>query len=271
MKSTPEISDTVILTFCNNKGGVGKTSLAILTVLYALKRNVRTLLIDLDPQGNATRALLPDAVSFEQEGFFGIPQLARLVLDRVPTEDLIRAFRENIVVADGIPFVPNDIRSAIMEKELNSLEAVLFLRKMRGALEDYRLVVVDTPPHLGGFLWSALCASTHVIIPVDLHFFSFWGLRNVLQTIEDARAVNPELKLAGILINRYRKRLRNAHEYLARYEETFGPKLLKNRMPDAAGVEVCIRRRDIRQSYLGKLYERTMRVLQEILERTGVL
>jgi chromosome partitioning protein len=180
-----------IYVVANQKGGVGKTTTAInlATALAAVGQKV--LLVDLDPQGNASTGL-------------GIDTATRAT----GTYELLCGFTqlEQAVVATPIPnldIVPANVNLAGAELELIDLERREFRLRdaLQGRLERWDVVLIDCPPSLGLLTVNGLVAAEAILVPLQCEFFALEGLGQLTRTIDRARkALNPELYIAGVVL-----------------------------------------------------------------------
>ena len=192
--ATPRARDpaTRVVTVANQKGGVGKTTTAV-NVGAELARRVRVLLVDLDPQANATSSLGLDpgedrATTYEV--LLGDTAIDEIVLPTgVPGLDLAPASR--VLAGAQVELVDLPDRERRLERALAGLVA-------GGA---YDLVLVDTPPSLGLLTLNALVASDLVLVPVQAEYLALEGLGQLVETLEMVRSsLNPRLVLVGILL-----------------------------------------------------------------------
>lgn len=198
----------LIIAIANQKGGVGKTTTAANLGASLALRGQRVLLVDLDPQGNLTTAFGLDK---QTEG-----TVAEALLDRKVPLPIV-----NIQNGDSerLDMAPSSLALASAEAALmNKLGRELRLRDQLSAVEsDYTHILIDTPPSLGLLTINALVAATRVIVPTEARFFSLQGLQMLEESIEEILYLNPRLKLLGIMLSKFDRRLREekqVSEYL---------------------------------------------------------
>lgn len=186
-----------IIAIANQKGGVGKTTTAINLGVGLVKKGNRVLLVDLDPQGNATQGLGFDADALE----ITISTMLRKMISKDYT-----FMKEYGILSheEGIKLMPGNIELSVMETELISLyfgrEKMLktYLDMIR---DEYDYIIIDCMPSLNLIAINALVAADEVIIPLHAQYYSVRGLEQLLQTIGSVRSndLNGSLKISGIL------------------------------------------------------------------------
>jgi chromosome partitioning protein len=204
----------VVVSMCNQQGGVGKTTSTINLGAALAEYGRRVLLVDLDPQGALSAGL-------------GVPhyELANtvhnlMVEPRVGIDDVLIHTR-----VDGLDLVPSNIDLSAAEIQLvNEVGREQTLgRALRPVLDRYDYVLIDCQPSLGLLTVNALACSEGVIIPTECEFFSLRGLALLTDTVDKVRdRLNPKLTISGILVTRYDSRTVNAREVMARVIERFG-------------------------------------------------
>ena len=204
----------VVISMCNQKGGVGKTTSTINLGASLASYGRKVLLVDLDPQGALSAGL-------------GVPhyELANtvhnlLVEPRVPISDVLIKTR-----VDGLDLVPSNIDLSAAEIQLvNEVGREQALaRALQPLLDQYDYILIDCQPSLGLLTVNALACSDAVIIPTECEFFSLRGLALLTDTVDKVRErLNPKLKIDGILVTRFDSRTVNAREVMARVLERFG-------------------------------------------------
>lgn len=198
-KPAPPPATTRILAIANQKGGVGKTTTAINLATALAATGYAVLLIDLDPQGNASTG-------------FGLPRNARgtgtysVLVEGAPVAD---AVRETIV--PGLSLLPADPDLSAAELELVAVQnRETRLRDALTAWPDlprHHFVIIDCPPSLGLLTLNGLLAANDVIVPLQCEFFALEGITQITQTIEAVRhRLNPGLSLHGIVLTMYDRR-----------------------------------------------------------------
>jgi chromosome partitioning protein len=190
----------VRVTACTNqKGGVGKTTTVINLAAYLALSGTRTLVIDLDPQGNATSGLGVDRRSVERSSYDAL-------VDRVPIGELIVG-----TAVDALDVVPSTPALSGAEVELVGVPARE--RRLAASLPDlggrYDRVLIDCPPSLGLLTVNALTAADGVLIPIQTEYYALEGLSQLVNTIRRVReGLNPRLELEGVLLTMYDARTR---------------------------------------------------------------
>ena len=191
-----------IISLVNQKGGVGKTTTAINLATYLAAAGKFVLLVDLDPQGNASSGLGIDVMNLEKSLYHS------LVMGLHPKEVIFQLDNERHHI------MPSNQQLAGAAVELTGVEQREYrlynlLREIRG---DYDFIIIDSPPSLGLLTVNGLVASDEVIIPVQAEYFALEGLGQLLQTIELVREnLQPNLKIGGAVITMFDRRNRLAH------------------------------------------------------------
>ncbi len=187
----------------NQKGGVGKSTIASNLAAVSAKAGFKTLLIDLDPQGNSTRYLLgKSGEEFElglQEFF---DQALNFKIRPKKTEELVQHSP-----FDNLDVLPSHPGLEELQSKLESRYKIYKLRDALNELDGYDRVYIDTPPALNFYSRSALIAADKVLIPFDCDDFSRRALYNLMDNLHELRADhNPELAVEGIIVNQFQPR-----------------------------------------------------------------
>ena len=194
---------SIVIAFANQKGGVGKTTSTVSLAAALASRGVRTLVLDSDPQANATSAL---GVNRPADGgglYAALVEEAPLLPSVVATE------------TPNLAVVPTSPALAGAEVELVSVMAREF--RMKRAVEALRerfdMILIDCPPSLGMLTVNALAAADEVVIPVQTEYFALEGLGHLAHTIELVkRNLNPRLTIRGVLLTMYDARTNLSRE-----------------------------------------------------------
>jgi len=212
---------TAILTIANQKGGVGKTTTAINLAAALALREKRTLLIDLDPQGNSTIT------------FFDLGDIQSSMFDVLGDN---RAQMAAVIKQSKMPHLsvaPSRLALAKLEQQLSGQFDAPFKLKdaLAPVLKDFDYIIIDTPPALGILTVNAMVASTHLLVPIQAAYFAIEGTDDLLETYERIRArPNPELKVLGVLITLFDKRTNISRDTHEQIRSVFGSVMFKTRI-----------------------------------------
>ena len=211
-----------IIAIANQKGGVGKTTTAVNIAASIGYYGYRILLVDADPQGNATSG-------------FGIQ---KRTVDRSTYEVLLGqcSAREAILTTPykGVDLIPSSMALAAAELELADMRDRLMrlkeeLVRVKG---EYDFILIDCPPSLGMVTLNALSASDSLIIPIQCEYYALEGLSQLVTTVRQVkRLYNPVIEVEGILLTMYDKRLRLTEQVEEEVKKHFPDKLYKTVIP----------------------------------------
>jgi chromosome partitioning protein len=211
-----------IISLINQKGGVGKTTTAINLSSYLADQGQKVLLVDLDPQANASSGLGVDAQNVEKGLYHA------LFMNEHPADLILKT------ESDGLHVLPANQDLAGATVELTDAENREF--KLQKVLElmraQYDFIIIDSPPSLGLLTINGLVAADEVIIPVQTEYFALEGLGQLLNTIDLVQQnLKPELDLGGILMTMYDKRNRLARQVVKEVRKHFPDKVFKSVIP----------------------------------------
>jgi len=218
------------------KGGVGKTTVTLGFASAAVHRGVDTLLVDLDPQMNATTTVDPDGASNGNAG--GRRWTVAEVLDDPSRKVIDKAVRAS-AWGDSLRLLPGSERT---ENHNHPDPGSKTLFRLANALAKVsplpELVLVDCPPSLGQLTRSALTAADRAVLVTEPSLFAVTGVQRALEAVQTERlAHRPALQPLGVVINRFRPRV-TEHEYrLAELRDLFGPLVLSPVLPDRSAVQ----------------------------------
>jgi len=211
-----------VIAVTNQKGGVGKTTSSINIAYYLAKMGQRTLLIDFDPQGNATSGLGIDKNDLQAtmtDVITGAMPLANVVM---PTE------HKNLSLAPTMPTLANtEVELAQAEQRFGRLKLAL-----QPLQDSYDFVIVDCPPSLSLLTVNGLIAARYVLLPVQAEFYALEGLGQLLETMKLVRkSLNPTLDLIGVLPTMVDSRTSLSTQVLAEITKHFPAKVFKTTIP----------------------------------------
>lgn len=213
---------TQILAVVNQKGGVGKTTTVVNLATILAVRGKRVLLIDVDPQGNATSGL-----GFDKNN------LGKTIYDVLINEEPMR----NAVYDSGrkgLHLCPANIELAGAEVELVDIvsrETVL-KRAVQSAKNAYDIVLMDCPPSLGLLTVNALTAADGVLVPIQSEYYALEGLTQLMETVTlIKRGLNPQLSVFGVVVTMFDARTQLAHQVANEVRRYFGDKVFRTIIP----------------------------------------
>lgn len=218
------------ISIANQKGGVGKTTTAVNLSASLAVAEKRTLLIDIDPQGNATSGL-------------GVPReevsksIYDALIDEVPVRDLLRD-----TDLEFLKIIPSNIDLIGVEIELvpfpnRETRLKNALQEVKG---EFDFLIIDSPPSLGLITVNSLTASDSVIIPLQCEYYPMEGLSQLLKTIELIKKnLNPFLKIEGILLTMFDKRNNISHQVTEEVRKHFGAMVFNTVIPRNVRLSEC--------------------------------
>jgi len=208
-----------IYALANQKGGVGKTTTAVNLAACLAEAGERALVIDLDPQANATSGL----------GVRANGSSSYDLLDGAPLRDLVRTTAQPNL--DLVPAKP-DLAGAVVELARRADGELYLAQALAAGAGSYGFVFLDCPPSLGPLTVNALAAADRVLVPVQAEYYALEGLTQLLHSIElIRRRLNPRLGIGGVLLTMVDGRTRLSQEVEAEVRRHFGPLVFRTAVP----------------------------------------
>ncbi len=210
------------IAIANQKGGVGKTTTAVNLSAALADRGYRVLVVDLDPQGNATTGLGVNARNLE----FSVYDV---LMRDTPMEDAVEA-----TSVQNLFLVPTTIDLAGAEIELvPAFSRELKLRRaIARVIDDFDFIVIDCPPSLGLLTINALAAATEVIVPIQCEYYALEGLGQLLRNVNLVQSnLNQTLEISAIILTMYDARTKLADQVMHEIRTHFGDRVCRNIVP----------------------------------------
>ena len=211
-----------VLVVVNQKGGVGKSTTAVNLGAYLAEAGKKVLLIDADPQGNATSGLGINKAEVEE-------CMYSVLIEGWPLEEILLPSP-----VEGLKVAPATIELAGAEVELVSVISREFrLRKaIAGVREKYDYILIDAPPSLGLLTINGLTAADGALVPIQCEYYALEGLSQLLRTIELVREhLNPGLQIEGVLMTMYDARTNLSQQVVEEVRGVFGDKVYQAVIP----------------------------------------
>ena len=211
-----------VIAVANQKGGVGKTTTTVNMGAALAELDHRTLVIDLDPQGNATTGLVINYRTLDHTMY-------DVLLHDVALEDCIEPTEvRNLFVAPA----SLDLAGAEIELVPAFSRESRLKRAVADVIDDYDFILIDCPPSLGLLTVNGLVAATEVMVPIQCEYYALEGLAQLTRNVELVRTnLNPELEISGIVMVMYDSRTRLAEQVVSEVRGHFGPKVCRNMIP----------------------------------------
>lgn len=207
-----------IVSFANQKGGVGKTTSAVNIAAMIAKKGKKTLLVDMDPQGNATSAVGVVKKSIKLSTY-------DVLIGNCEAKDAVlqTKFKNLSVIPANIGLAGAEFDIHEMEMRDSCAKNALFPLK-----DEYDYIIIDCPPSLGMLTVNALAASDGVVIPMQCEYFALEGLSQLMVTVKKVRQYyNPALEITGILLTMYNGRFILTTQVVAELKKYYSDKIFK--------------------------------------------
>ena len=211
-----------IISFANQKGGVGKTTTCVNVSTFMALMGKKVLMIDLDPQGNATSNL-----GFSKDGKFN--SIYQVMSEEKTVQEAI--YETNI---KNLSIIPSNIHLAGVEVELVYMNQREFVIKkiFEQIKNDYDYITIDCPPSLGLITINAFTASDAVIIPIQCEFFALEGLSQLMNTIRLVKKkLNPEISIDGVVLTMFTSRSNLGKQVAEEINKFFADTVFKTTIP----------------------------------------
>jgi len=212
-----------VITVTNQKGGVGKTTTAINLAYYLAKRGARVLIVDFDPQGNASSGLGIDKTALKAtmtDVMMGTAKLADVMMKTDCCKTLWIA-----------PAVP-DLANAEVEMGALNNKFVQLKNAIKSVEQDFEYIVIDSPPSLSLLTVNGLIAANYLLLPVQTEFYALEGVSQLLESMSLVKKrLNPDLKLIGVLATMFDKRTALSTQVLLEIQKYFKDKVFTTVIP----------------------------------------
>jgi len=228
----PAPAQTRIMTVANQKGGVGKTTTAVNIAAALAQGGLRVLVVDADPQGNASTAL-----GIDHHG--DVPGIYDVLMGELRLADVVQRCTE----VDGVTCAPATLDLSGAEIELVPVVAREY--RLRKAIEAYlaeleeppHYVLIDSPPSLGLLTLNTLVAAREVFIPIQCEYYALEGVTQLMRTVDLVQQnLNPDLAVSTVLLTMNDRRTRLSADVAAQVREVFGDRVLRSSIPRSVRV-----------------------------------
>ena len=211
-----------IIAIANQKGGVGKTTTAVNLSASLAERGKKTLIIDMDPQGNTTSGLGLDKNELEKTTY-------EVITDEYSIKECIRE-----EIFENLSLLPANRNLAGAEIELMTVDKMQYILKdnLKDVKDSYDFIIIDCPPALGMLTVNAMTAANTVIVPIQCEFYALDGLTQLIYTIElIQKSLNPQLKIEGVVFTMYDARTNLSLQVVENVKDNLQQNIYKTIIP----------------------------------------
>lgn len=211
-----------VICITNQKGGVGKTTTAVNLGYFLAKDKFKTFLIDFDPQGNATSGLGLEKQDLKQT-------MVEVMLGEAELKNIIQVTKyKNFAVAPTMPQLADaEVQLTKMDNKFTRLRTAI-----ESVAQQYDYIIIDSPPSLSLLTVNAMIAADYLLLPVQTEFYALEGVAQLLDSMTLVKkAMNPKLKLLGVLATMYDKRTSLSVQVLAEVKKYFKDKVFETTIP----------------------------------------
>ncbi len=255
-----------VLAVTNQKGGVGKTTTVLNLATAAQREGQRVLVVDLDPQSHLSSSLCDTAPT----------QLRNTIRELLIDSSTNPVIAEQCIIKsrlNGVDIIPSSIRLAGAETEINNRNTTTLRRRLFSVQDQYDLILIDCPPHLGKLTGNGLCAANGCLVPIKSgDQYSFDGLDDLERSMRIAREDNDELNLLGVFLNEHDPRANLSKGMQIALTHRYGDKLLKTTLPKSEHFKRAVAdRTSVFTVAADGPAARAMRLLvREVLQKAGL-